>query len=83
MAVDAVDALLVGQVVGERHAAAQVELLVGDLVAAGAGAQALVERLVFEMAEETGGRGDRHVLALHDLAVATGAAELLAAARLP
>ena len=54
---------------------------VGDLVAMGAGRQALVERLALEMAEETGGRRHRHVLPLHDLAVATGAAQLHAAAR--
>ena len=45
-----------------------------------AGGQALVERLVLEVAEEAGRGGHRHVLALHDLAVATGAAQLLAAA---
>ena len=81
VAVGAVDALLVGQIVAERDAAAQVELLVGNLVAARAGAQTLVERLVLEMAEEAGGRGDRHVLALDDLAVAARAAQLLAAAQ--
>ena len=44
VAIGAVDALLVGQVVAELGAAAQFELLVRDLMAASAGAQAFVER---------------------------------------
>ena len=80
VAIGAIDALLVRQLVRELHAAAQIVFLLGDLVAAGAGGQPLVERLVLEVAEEAGGGGHRHVLALHDLAVATGAAQLLAAA---
>ena len=78
----AVDALLEGQFVREFHAAAQVELLLGNLVAVRAGAEPLVERLVLEVAEEAGRGGHGHVLALHDLAVATRAAEGLAAAAL-
>ena len=82
VAVGAIHAPLEGQLVGERHAAAEIELLFGDLVAVGARAQPLVEMLPLEMAEETGGRRDRHVFALHDLAVATGATEFFAAADL-
>ena len=78
MTVGAIDSFLVGQLVGELDAAAQVVRLLRDLVAAGAGAQLLVERLVLEVAEEAGRRGDRDVLSLHDLAVAARAAEPLA-----
>ena len=81
VAIDAIDALLVRQFVGELDAPAQIVFLLGNLMAVGAGGQTLVERLVLEMAEEAGRRGHRHVLALHDLAVATGAAQLLAAAQ--
>ena len=45
-----------------------------------AGAEFLVEGLILEVAEEAGGGGDGHVVALHDLAVAARAAEGLAAA---
>ena len=82
VAILAVDALLEGQLVRELHAAAQVELLLGNLVAVRAGAELLVERLVLEVAEEAGRGGHGHVRALHDLAVATRAAEGLAAAAL-
>ena len=78
VAVLAVDAVLEGQLMREFHAAAQVELLLGNLVAMRAGAELLVEGLVLEVAEETGGGGHGHVLALHDLAVTTRAAEGLA-----
>ena len=80
VAIDAIDALLVRQLVGELDAAAQIVFLLGNLMAVRAGGQAFVERLVLEVAEEAGRGGHRHVFALHDLAVATGAAQLLAAA---
>ncbi len=79
MAVGAVDALFVRQFVRELDAAAQIVFLFRDLMAAGAGGQTLVEELVFEVAKKTRRGGHRHVLALHDLAVATRAAQLLAA----
>jgi hypothetical protein len=48
-------------------------------VAPGAGPQALIEGLVFEMAQKAGAGGHRHVAPLHDLAVATRTAQLFAA----
>ncbi len=79
MAVGTIDTLLIGEIVVESNAPAEVERLVGDLVAAGAGAEPLIEILVLEMAQEAGRRGHRHVCTLDDLAVTARAAQLHAA----
>ena len=78
VAVGAVHATLEGQIVVKHHAAAEVEILLGDLVAAGACAQPLVEVSFLKMTEEAGRGGDGHVAALHDLGVTTRATESLA-----
>ena len=61
------------------HTSAQVIFRVRDLMAARAGSQAFVERDVLEVAQVARRLGDRHVLALHDLAVAAGAPQMHAA----
>ena len=81
VAVRAVDAPFISQVVAELDAPSQVKLAFGNLVAAGARSQPLVEHPVFEMAQKTGRRRHRHVRALDNLAVATGAAQLFPAPR--
>ena len=75
VAVRAVDAAFISQVVAELHAPSQVKLAFRDLVAAGTRSQPLVEQPIFEMAQKTSGRRHRHVRALDNLAVATGAAQ--------
>lgn len=82
VAVGAVDGFGVGQIVVEGGASPEVEIFVGDLVAPRTGAQSLVERRLFEMAEETGGGSHRDVPSLENLAVATGAPQPLTPAKL-
>ena len=83
MAVLAVHAALVGQIVVELGPLRPARSPCPDLVAAGAGSvRPFVEEIVLEMAEETGRGGHRHVGSLHDLAMAARAAQLLAPAQI-
>ena len=79
VAVRAIHTLLVCQVVIVGDTATEVEILLRNLVATGASTQSLIKMLVLKVAQKTGGGRHGHVGALDDLAVTTGAAQLLSA----
>ncbi len=80
VATAAVHAACKGEIVVERGTAAKIKFIRGNLVAARAGTETLIELLVFKMAQKARVRGHGHVAALHDLAVTARATELLSAA---
>jgi hypothetical protein len=82
MTVYAVHAFFIGQIMREFDIPAQIEFLGGNLVAVGASRQVLVEGHILEVAKVARRKRHGHVLlALDDLAVATGAAQLYSAPR--
>jgi hypothetical protein len=65
-----------------KREARRRDYLFRNLMAQGAAARALVERSILKVAEEASAGSDRDVTSLHDLGVATGAAQLLSPAHL-
>ena len=77
VAVRTIDTLLVGHIVREDGAAAEVEFGFGDLVAPSTCPQAFVEESFLEVAKEASRGRHGHVLALDNLAMTTRTAQLL------